>query len=241
MVEAVMENAATNDVSYLLSNGMDYDSSVRTLALAEQYKGKVLAAVGIHPWTVSNTNAQLDLEIFEKLVGQNRDQVTAIGEVGLDGQYSQDHYKRLKQREIFLFFLRLAERCKVPIMVHSRLAVDDVLSMLPSFSIPKVVLHWYSGPVERLQALRDRGCFITVGPSILYSKRTLEIARQADLSILLTETDGPVSYFGPFKGKPTCPAFVIDVVKKLAEIKNENIDHVRCAIWNNFQSLISEQ
>jgi TatD DNase family protein len=239
-VETVLENAAANDVKYLLSNGMDYDSSVKTLALAERYKGKVLAAGGIHPWTAAGSNTQLDLEIFEKLVGQNRDQVTAIGEIGLDGQYSKDEEKRLKQREVFLFFLRLAERCKLPAIVHSRLAVDEVLSILPSYAIPKVVLHRYSGSAEHLQSLRDRGYLITVGPSILYSKRTHEIARRADPSMLLTETDGPVTYFGPFKGKTTYPAFVIDVVKKLAELKKENIDHVRSAVWNNFQSFITK-
>jgi len=239
LIQEVMDDAAKNGVHYLLSNGMDYDSSVKTLALADQYKNRVLAAVGLHPWTVTNTNGKLTLDIFEQLVEENRKKITAIGEIGLDGQYSQDEAQKLRQREVFQFFLRLAERCKLPVIVHSRLAIDEVLNMLPSFTLPKVVLHWYSGPAEYLQKFMDQGYLITIGPSILYAKRTVEIARQADLTTILTETDGPVNYFGPFKGKPTRPAFVIDVVKKIAEIKNENIDRIRNRVWDNFQPLIT--
>jgi TatD DNase family protein len=241
LIEEVLDDAAKNGVDYLLSNGMDYDSSVRTLALADQYKNRVLAAVGLHPWTATNTEGKLSLDIFEKLVEENRKMITAIGEIGLDGQYSQDEAKKLRQREVFQFFLRLAERRKLPVIVHSRLAIDEVLNMLPSFTLPKVVLHWYSGPAEYLQQITDQGYLITIGPNILYAKRTVEIARHADLTTILTETDGPVSYFGPFKGKPTRPAFVIDVVKKIAEIKNENIDQIRNRVWDNFQSLTTQR
>jgi len=241
MVEKVVEEATAGGVTCLLSNGMDYESSARTLALAERYAGKVLAAVGIHPWTVTNANEPLDLKLFEEFVLSNRERITAIGEIGLDGQYTQDVDKKSKQHETFQHCLGLADRCKLPVMIHSRLAIDDVLNLLPNYSLTKVVLHWYSGPTEHLQLIRDRGYFITVGPSLLYSKRTQEIARTADLSIILTETDGPVNYYGPFKGKPTRPNFVIDVVNKLAEIKNENIDRVRDKVWKNFQTVISHK
>jgi len=237
LVEDVLKNATENGVDCLLSNGTDYDTSVRTLDLAKQYGNRVLAAVGIHPWTVTNANRELDLEIFEKVLEENREHVAAIGEVGLDGQYPQDDTKRARQREVFQFFLRLAEQYQLPIMIHSRLAVDDVLNMLPSFSLPRVVLHWYSGPVEHLRLIKDRGYLITVGPSILYSKQTAQIARHADRAIILTETDGPVRYFGPFKGKPTRPSFIIDVVKELAKVRNEKIEEIRNEVWENFRSI----
>jgi TatD DNase family protein len=238
-IEMVLDDSAKNNVRYLLSNGVDYDSSIRTLALAEQYENRVLAAVGIHPWTVTNTQAELDLNIFEKLLEENKTHITAIGEIGLDGQYSQDEIKKTRQHETFQYFLGLAERHRLPVIIHSRLAIEDVLATLPSFSLPRVMLHWYSGPLDNLRLIKDRNYLITVGPSILYSKRTAEIARHADLDTILTETDGPVNYFGPFKGRQTLPSFVLDVVKKLAQIRNENIDDVRNALWNNSHSLMS--
>ena len=237
-VESVLDDAETNGVTYLLSNGMDYESSLNTLGLSKQY-GRVMAAVGVHPWTATNANTPIELSVFEQLVEENRKHVRAIGEIGLDGKYPQDDTKRQQQRGVFQFFLALAERQGLPVMIHSRLAIDEILATLPSYKLVKVLLHWYSGPSENLRLIKDRGYLISVGPSILYSKRTAEIADQADLSIILTETDGPVSYYGPFKGKPTRPSFVIDVVKKLSEIKNKSVEETRDTVWHNFHSLIS--
>jgi len=237
-IESVLDDAEANGVDYLLSNGMDYESSLNTLGLSKQY-GRVMAAVGIHPWTATNASTPLELSVFEQLVEENRKHVRAIGEIGLDGQYPQDDAKRQQQRGVFQFFLALAERQGLPVVIHSRLAIDEILATLPSFKLVKVLLHWYSGPLENLRLIKDRGYLISVGPSILYSKRTAEVARTADLSIILTETDGPVSFYGPFKGKPTRPSFIIDVVKKLSEIKNKSVEETRDTVWHNFHSLIS--
>jgi len=238
-VEMVLEDSAKNDVRYLFSNGTDYESSIRTLALAEQYESRVFAAVGIHPWTVTNTQGELNLDVFEKLFEENKSRITAIGEVGLDGQYHQNELNKARQNETFRYFLRLAERHRLPVVIHSRLAIEDVLATLPSFSLPRVMLHRYSGPLEHLRLIKDQNYLITVGPSIFYSKRAAEIARHADLDTVLTESDGPVNYFGPFKGRQTLPSFVLDVVNKLAQIRNEDIQKVRNASWNNFHSLVS--
>jgi TatD DNase family protein len=181
----------------------------------------------------------IDLSAFDRLIEENRSHVKAVGEIGLDGKYSQDDDKKKRQHEVFLSLLALAERYTLPVVIHSRLAIDDVFAAIPSFKLSRILLHWYSGPLEYLNRIRDQGYLISVGPSILYSKRSADIALKADLSTILTETDGPVSYYGPFKGKPTRPAFVIDVVRKLAELKNRREDEVRDAIWNNFLSFIA--
>lgn len=237
-VEPVLDDAAANGVGYLLSNGMDYESSLRTVDLSTRYD-EVIAAVGVHPWTAMNANATLGLSAFEQLIEKNKKQVRAIGEVGLDGQYTQDDAKKQRQKEILLFFLALAERRKLPVVIHSRLAINEILEVLPSFKLVGVLLHWYSGPSGNLRLIKDRGYLISVGPSILYSKRVAEVAREADLSLILTETDGPVSYYGPFKGKPTRPSFIIPVVEKLSEIKNKSVGETREIVWNNFHSFIS--
>ena len=235
-IESVLDDAVASNVAYLLSNGMNYESSVDTINLSKRYD-RVIAAIGVHPWVATNTDNPLDLNVFERLVEEKS--VRVIGEIGLDGQYPQDDAKRQQQRVVFQFFLTLAERRRLPVTIHSRLAIDEILGILPSFRLVKVLLHWYSGSSENLPLIRDRGYLISVGPSILYSKRVAEIAHQVDPSVILTETDGPVSYYGPFKGKPTRPSFVIDVVNKLAEIKNKSVEETREIVWNNFHSFIS--
>jgi len=236
-VAALLDDALANNVAYLLSNGMDYGSSLRTVELSKRYN-RVIAAVGVHPWIATNSNTMPDLPTFERLVEDNKKHVKAIGEIGLDGKYTQDDAAKQRQRETFLFFLALAERRTLPVVIHSRLAITEILEILPSFKLVRVLLHWYSGPLETLRLIKDRGYLISVGPPILYSKQVAEVAREADLSIILTETDGPVSYYGPFKGKPTRPSFVVAVVKHLSEIRNKTVEETRQIIWQNFHSLI---
>ena len=237
-IELVMEDATKNNISHLLSNAVDYETSIETVTLARRYDGQVFAAVGVHPWTVTK-NKDLHLDKFEELLEVNERYIKAIGEIGLDGQYTQDEEQKKRQREVFRFFLELAEHKRLPVVVHSRLAVDDVLETLPSFNLQKVLLHWYSGPVEKLDLIKDRGYLISVGPSLLYSRRISEIARHADLKMILSETDGPVNYHGPFEGKMTQPSLVIEVVRKLAEIKSQSAENVRETICSNFQLFIS--
>jgi TatD DNase family protein len=236
-IESILRDASSNEVARLLSNSMDYGSSIQTIALAKQHEPMVLAAVGVHPWTIVNS-PNLDLDKFDRLLDDNRDSVKAIGEIGLDGKYTQDKGTRLRQREIFQFFLRAAEKRQLPVVVHSRLAVDDVLDDLSGFSPPMVLLHWYDGPVEKLGVIKERGYMISVGPSVFYSKRIKEIVKEAGLNMLLSETDGPVAHYGPFAGKPTQPSFVIDVVRQMAEIRSDAFETIREAVWNNFRKLI---
>ena len=235
--KAIIEDATRNNVTRLLSNAVDYSTSVETISLAKQYERTVLAAVGIHPSIVVGETGY-DLTPFERLIDENREYVKAIGEIGLDGKYTQDEEKKLRQREVFRFFLHMAEKKQLPVVVHSRLAVNEVLDELSRFNLPRVLLHWYDGPFERLELIKECGYLISIGPTLLYSNRIAEVARNADLNMILTETDGPVSYYGPFEGRVTQPTFVIDVVRKLAEIKLERSQVVRDAIWNNFQRLI---
>jgi TatD DNase family protein len=235
--EEAIADADKNHVEYLLSNAVDYETATKTIALARQHPSKVLAAVGVHPWTVTNTTNYY-LEKFEQLIDENAGCVSAIGEIGLDGKYCKDEKIKERQLEVFRFFLKLAERKGLPAVVHSRLAVDEVLETLPDFHISKVLLHWYDGPVSKFRVIKERGYLVSIGPAALYSQAISEIARNADLDMILSETDGPVKYRGPFEGRPTEPSFVVDVIRKVAEIKNLDTEAVREAAWRNFETLI---
>ena len=222
-VEQVITDASRHNVSHILSNAVDYETSLQTITLAKQHPGKVLAAIGVHPSTiVFRPTENLHLEKFEATIEENSEYVKAIGEIGLDGKYTQDDETRARQQEVFRFFLQLAEKRDLPVVVHSRQAIEETLETLSEFHLPSVLLHWYDGPTENLRALSDRGYFISVGPALLYSRRISEIARMAEHSMILSETDGPVNYRGLFKDQLTQPSLVIDVVRRLGNQEDEH-------------------
>lgn len=236
-VDWILQDAAQNGISRLLSNGVDYETSLQTVSIAKQHANLVLAAVGLHPWNVVNKGIS-DLSKFDALLEENRAYVSAIGEIGLDGKYTQDQKKLELQRQVFRFFLQVAEKKHLPVIIHSRLALEEVMNELSRFSPPRVLLHWYDGPTDTLRLIQDRGYMISIGPSLLSSKRIANIVKAADVGIILTETDGPVRYHGPFEGQMTRPSFVIDVVRKLAEMKNLEHNAAREAIMTNFHRLV---
>jgi TatD DNase family protein len=192
----------------------------------------------VHPSAPTKTET-FQLDKFAALLDKNADWVKAIGEIGLDGKYTQDERIKNRQQEIFRFFLSQAEERKLPAVVHSRQAVADTLDTLAEFKVPKILFHWYDGPIENLPLFKERGYWISIGPAVLYSRRIGEIARAADLSIILSETDGPVRYRGLFGNELTQPSFVVAVAQKIAEIKGSNLELVRDQILSNFHKFTS--
>ena len=237
-VDEVVQDATQHNVSQILSNATDYQSSLDTINLAKKFPQQVLAAVGVHPSTVVGSE-NLHLEEFGKMIDVNREWVTAIGEIGLDGKYTQDEQIKAKEREVFRFFLGLAEERSLPVAVHSRQAISETLDSLRDFRLPGVLLHWYDGPTENLSHFKDRGYMISIGPALLYSRRIAEIARTIEANLILTETDGPVNYRGIFANELTKPRFVVEVVRKLVEVRGSTDGVMRSTIFSNFQRFLS--
>lgn len=236
-IDEILEDATQNGVKHLLSNSVDLTTSLETISLAKHHQGLVLAAVGIHPSTVAK-EGDPDSQGFEDLLNQHREFVTAIGEIGIDGTYTQDENKFGIQRDTFRFLLSVAEKRRLPVVVHSRSAVREVFDDLSRFNLPRVLLHWYDGPTEDLKMIHDRGWMISISPAVLYSKRIAQIAHAADMTMMLTETDGPVRFHGPFEGKPTRPSFVIGVVGKLSELKSIDPRDVQEDVGRNFRRFV---
>jgi TatD DNase family protein len=235
----IIQEAKQSNVVALISNSMDYESCQRNLKLAEENKGLVYAALGIHPWNVTNLT-QKELEQTLNLIlqhGVECEKVVAIGEIGLDPQYAKHRETKDKQMQVFKEMLSMAEKLSLPVIVHSRWSAQKILPLLTSYRLKGVLFHWLSSPVELIPQIVERGYYISEGPPAVFSDRTQEIIKQMPIANLLTETDGPVSYYGPFEGKVTTPAFIPLVVKAVAEIKKIKEEEVAVQIFRNFVDL----
>lgn len=233
-VDEVIAEARSSNVVALVSNSMDLETSIRSLKLAEQYSGMVYAALGIHPWNV-NAVTEDEFQQTIELVSEKRQNkaLIAIGEIGLDHKYVKIWDKQLM---VFNEMLRLAEKLGLPVIIHSRGTTEQIVEMLPSYNLKKVLLHWFSNPISVLSKVVENGYYITEGPPTVYSNGIREVVRRIPLTNLLTETDGPVRFFKqPFDGKKTTPAFIPTVVKAIAEIKKVDATVVAERIVKNFE------
>ena len=233
-VSEVLTEAKNSGVVALVSNSMDLKTCQGTLELAERHAGMVYAALGIHPWTVKDLKEdELDQVLQLISVQRGNRAFVALGEIGLDSKYTEIWDKQI---EVFDLMLRLAEKLSLPAIIHSRGTTVQIIDMLPSYKLKKVLLHWFSSPISALGKAVERGYYITEGPPAAYSNGIRDVVKRVPITNLLTETDGPVRFFkGPFEGKRTTPAFIPTVVAAFAEVKNMSAEGVARQILKNFQ------
>jgi TatD DNase family protein len=232
--DELVADAKTSDVKALVSNSMDLKTSIDNLNLAERNPGLVYPALGIHPWNV-NVLKENELEDTLKLISDENQKktVVAIGEIGLDAKYEKIWDKQLM---VFDKMLRLAETLALPVIIHSRGTTVQIVDMLPSYNLKRVLLHWFSYPLTALSQAVSHGYYITEGPPTAYSLGIREVVANVPLTNLLTETDGPVKYYKPpFNGQMTKPSFIRTVVDAIAEVKKVPVDDVVEQIAKNFE------
>ena len=234
VVDEVMTEAKNSGVVALVSNSMNLKTCQGTLELTKRYPGMVYAALGIHPWTVKGLKEDELGQVLELISAQRGNRTfVALGEIGLDSKYMEVWDEQVR---VFDLMLRLAEKLGLPAIIHSRGTTVQIVDMLPSYKLKKVLLHWFSTPISALGKAVERGYYITEGPLAVYSNGIRDVVKRVPLTNLLTETDGPVRFFkGPFEGKRTTPAFVPTVIAAFAEVKNIGAEEVAGQILKNFQ------
>ena len=239
----MLEVAKQVGVAAMVSNSMDLETCRVSFKLAQEHSHLVYAALGIHPWSVNQLNPdELHQAInFIRDSASYKNKVVAIGEIGLDPQYAKRKAQRDEQATVFHEMLKLAEALALPIIVHSRWSAQRILEILPSYTLKSVLWHWFSGPVELLPRIIERGDYVSEGPPVVFSERIQEIVQVVPLTLLLSETDGPVRYYGPFKDQPTTPALIPDVVKAIGNLKKTDVTETAEQILANFSRLFNIQ
>ncbi|MFQ6025532.1 MAG: TatD family hydrolase [Nitrosopumilaceae archaeon] len=185
---------------------MDFQSSQKTLELAKKSK-LVLPFLGIHPKKASE-----NVEPVTELIRKHPKEISGIGEIGLDNTYTDDIDSLKRQENVFRVFLSLAEELKKSVSIHSRRSLDEILSVLPSYRIPGVLLHWFDGSKKQLQNAMDLGCYASFGPVMVYSRDKQVLLSEANPDKILVETDGPVRFSRCFGFKNAQISFIPSVV-----------------------------
>lgn len=233
-VDEIVQEAKALSVVTMVSNSMDLKTSIGSLELAERFPSMVYAAVGIHPWTVNDLTDDQFQETIDFISKKAKSKgLVAIGEIGLDFKYMNIWDRQLK---VFDSMLHLAEKLVLPVIIHSRGTTAQIVDMLPSYSVKKVLLHWFSNPISALTKAVDHGFYISEGAPVVFSNGIRDVVKKVPMENLLTETDGPVRFFRPpFQGKRTTSAFIPTIVKAIAEVRKMDPESVAEHVRENFE------
>ncbi len=222
---------AINDGVFMICVGMDLETSKQAIELAQKHEG-MWASIGLHP--NDNLNEKFESEKYKEFLQQ--DKVVAFGEVGLDYYRTKKLEDQKFQKERFIQQLELAKELKRPLILHCRdskagstgRAYPDMIEILKggNYAINGGVIHSYTGSLEEAKKFLDLGLYIGFNGIITFARQYDEIVRETPLDRILLETDAPFLTPEPYRGKRNEPAYVIEVAKKIAELKNEPLEKV---------------
>lgn len=235
--EQVIERARAAGVDRMLAIGTgngppDLEVAVRQ---ADRYPF-VFATIGVHPHDASKATP----ETFERLRELSRHpKVRAIGEIGLD--YHYDFSPRDVQRSVFERQLELAAAARKPIVIHTREAWDDTLSILRRHWRGGGVMHCFTGDVAQAQESLEIGFHLSFGGVLTFPKAEAvrEAARIVPDDKLLIETDCPYLAPVPHRGKRNEPAFIVETAKRLADVRGCTSAEIARITTANFERLFT--
>lgn len=200
--------------------GSTIETTKRSIQLAESYEF-VYAAAGVHPSEIG----ELDVSSMDWLKRQAaHPKVVAIGEIGLDYYWEKDEEVRKQQRHWFKEQLAVAKETGLPVIIHSRDAAKDTLSIMKDAFTDQIqgVIHCFSYSEEIALEYVRMGYFIGVGGVVTFknAKKLKETVRKIPLESILLETDCPYMAPEPYRGKRNSSAYLPLVVKEIARIKD---------------------
>jgi len=230
-LQQVIERAIEAKVEKMVVVGFDRKTIERAMKLADEYEF-IYAVIGWHPVDAIDCTPD-DLEWVEQLAAHPK--VVGIGETGLD--YYWDKSPKEVQQALFRKQIHLAQKLKLPIIIHNREATGDVVKILREENAASVggVMHCFSGSVETARECIDLNFMISLGGPVTFKNARMpkEVAKEIPLEFLMIETDAPYLAPHPYRGKRNEPSFVPLVAEEIARQKELTIDEVALATTSN--------
>jgi TatD DNase family protein len=235
-LEEVILRMKSVGISRVTNVGFDLVSSERSVKLAQEYDF-IYAAVGIHPHDAEGVTD----ETWERLLFlAKQPKVLAWGEIGLD--YYRDLSPRPIQKEVFIQQIELANKTGLPIVIHNRDAHQDVLEIVRTYPAQYGgVCHCYSGSWETAEMFLKQGFYLSFAGPITFknARQALEVVRQTPMDRILAETDSPYLSPEPHRGKRNEPSYVLEVIKKIAEIKHLSVEDTAMQTMHNAETVFN--
>lgn len=232
ILEEVIERANNQNVTDMMVIGTDIKSSLKAIEIANNHKN-IYASIGIFPTDLAKMKEN-DLEILEKIA--SNPSVKAVGEVGLD--YHYDEINKEQQKEYFQYFLRFANKHHLPVIIHTRDADLDTLTILKEnkhLLQDSGIMHCFSGSKEMAKEYVKLGLYISFAGPLTFknAERTREVAKSIPLERILVETDSPYLTPVPYRGKMNEPKNTYYTLEMMAKIHDVSIEEIANITYKN--------
>lgn len=233
----VIAAARAAGVRYLLDVSVDVAHWERVLRVAADDL-HIYASVGVHPNEAHDPATEPDVERLVAMA--QRPKVVAIGETGLD-YYRTPVEAAAGQQQRFRTHIRAARRIGKPLIIHTRAAAADTLAVMAEEEAGQAggVMHCFAESWAVAEAALDMDFYISFSGIVTFKNalELQEVARRVPLERMLIETDSPFLAPVPYRGKVNQPAYVLEVARKIAELRGIAVEEVAERTTQNFLEL----
>ena len=228
---SILSRARQVSVDFVINVGVDTKSSKDATDLARRYP-EIYAAIGLHPSASNDLNIETRSYLTE--LASNK-KVVAVGEIGLDYYYLKRSSKYAKypnrEKQMFCFeqMLDMALEINLPVIIHTRESDSDLVAILKSYQESlRGVVHCFAGDYNFASKLLDMNLAISFTGNITFKNNASieEVIKKIPIGSIMIETDSPYLTPEPYRGKRNEPANVIEVARKIADIKNMSLAEV---------------
>ena len=220
----LIQKAIDNGVKKFYLPNIDSTSIEGMHQLEKEFPENCFAMMGLHPCSV-NATVNEELAIVKDWLAKRK--YSAIGEIGIDLYWDKTFLK--EQQQAFKEQINWALEYNYAIIIHCREAFDEIFEILVSYKkLPKAIFHCFSGNLDQANKILELGNFkLGVGGVLTFKNSGLDkVIENINLEHLVLETDAPYLAPVPFRGKRNEPVYLLEVAKKLAEIKNVSINEI---------------
>ena len=220
----IVAKAIQNGVSHLFLPNIDVHSIQPMLDLCWSHPENCFPMMGLHPCSVDE---HVEAHLFQIQKWFKKRKFYAVGEIGLDYYWSTD----FKEQQIKAFRLQIqwAIQQDLPIVIHSRNSNADVIAILKEMKHPKLrgIFHCFSGNAQEAKEVVAEGFYLGIGGVITFKNGGLDKAiEDIGMEHLVLETDAPYLAPVPHRGKRNESFYILEIARKLAEVKQLGIAQV---------------
>lgn len=219
-LDEVIEKIKSNKVKYVINNGCDRKSNEEVLQLIKKYDF-MYGAIGIHPEVVDEYSVE-DLKFIEEHIHDKK--IVAIGEIGLDYHYTLENKE--EQKKLFRSQLEMARRFDIPVIIHSRDAMNDTIEILREYKV-RGSIHSFSGTYEEAIELIKMGFYLGVNGTVTFKNSKLkDIYEKINLEHILLETDSPYLSPVPHRGEKNDSSNIQYIGEFLSNLKGLSTEEI---------------
>ena len=231
--EEIIRQAAENDICIIL-NGTDPSSNREVLELSAKYEN-VYAALGYF-YSFADEITDEDISLLDSQL--TNDKVIAVGEIGIDYYHTKDNAD--KQKELFEKMIGLAQKHDLPVIVHSRKAIQDTFDILKKHDVVGS-LHCYQGSGEMAREFIKLGFYIGIGGPVTHknNKKIRKMLKKIDINHILVETDSPYLTPEEKRGEKNTSLNLKYIIRKIAEELDIDEDRVIGITTDNAKRLFN--